>query len=147
MGDIYRPPPTPPPTAESSPAMKQIREEQARKIAPHGGAETALKISDDLRKGKQPDVHRKLETGELSRDELGKLLKASGSTHPEEDTASLPLPDLVGAAEAGSTADKRMLVPIIMKRMQAELPRMQNKTMQAKLAQRLRTLQLAVNGS
>lgn len=132
-----------PPDEAKPKAMPEIHALQNRELAPTpGGAARAGEISARLRPGGKPtDVTQDLERGRLSSDEVKKLLQRGSSMDPAAQVAGIPLADLMGAAETGTHEEKQVLAPLIEARMRQELPKLGNKTMQAKLAQRFQRLQ------
>ena len=128
---------------QSGPGTDALDQSRAEAVAPTPSASTrALKVGKDLAKGKQPDVHRDLARGRLSEPEVEKLLQYANSSDPNSIVQGMPIEEVLNAAEVAGPDERKMLIPMILQRLKAELPKMQNKTQQANLAQRFQRLQV-----
>lgn len=132
----------PAPTATTGRGVSVLQRLKAEQIAPTpSGADRAQKLDKKLAQGgKPPNIQQDLATGRLSLDETKKLLAGTAQSDLKALVANVPLPEAMAAAEVGTASEKALLTPLLKERMQAEMPKMQNKTMQAKLAQRLAAL-------
>jgi len=128
------------------PAMQALADTQNRQIAPNpGGADRAGELANKFEQGAKPvEVQNDLRAGRLAMDEIKQLLQRAGNKNLGAATAGVTLPDLMSATEVGTQEEKQMLIPLIQKRMQQELPTIQNKTLQVKLTQRFQKLQASL---
>ena len=124
------------------PAMNTLNRLKAEQIAPTpGGADRAVELTKQIARTKSiPDVQRDLASGRLSQEEVKKILQQQTEPDPSQIVQDIPLQDALSAVEMGTSQEKQVLVPLLMERMKAELPQIQNKTVQAKLTQRMQKL-------
>ena len=124
------------------PGMKALDTSRAEHLAPTPSAsKKAEKVTNQLRKGKRPDVHNDLNRGRLSLDETNKLVQQVASNDPRAMIQGVPLTELMDALETSDPHERGMLMPLVLERLKQELPQQQNKTLQANLAQRWKRIQ------
>ena len=125
-----------------SPAIEGLRTARAETLAPTPSAtERAKDLDKELAKGKTPDVGKDLDSGRLSMDETNKLLAQASTNDPKAIVQGMPLVDALNAVQIADGNERRMLLPLIEQRMRAELPKIQNKTLQMALTKKFRQLQ------
>ena len=124
-----------------TPGINTLEKSRSAAIAPiSSGADAARRVSSQVAGGKTPDITRDLQRGNLSADELKKILQHNSNNNLSAVIDNVPLPDVMSAAEVATPQEKELLIPLIRRRMQAELQQIPNKTLQMKLTQRFQRL-------
>jgi hypothetical protein len=122
--------------------LSTANQSRMEQIAPHGGATRAEELHQNLSSGrKPPDVQQDLNRGRLSMDEIRQLQRHADSREVHQLLAGIPLTDAMSAVEVASPQEKTFLLLMLQQRLRNEMPRMSNRTMQMKLAQRFQHLQ------
>ena len=123
------------------PGVKSLQQQRFRDIAPvPSAADTAEKVSSAAASGKTPDITRELARGNVSIDEMKQTLQNVSNPDLGKMLDQVSLPDALSALELASPEERQMLMPLIEQRIRAEMPKIPNQTMQAKLAQRYQQL-------
>ena len=130
-----------PPSRQSQSAMKALETSRSRAIAPiASAADAAHDVTQRVSKGQTPDVTNELRRGNLSSDEIKRILQHTSDADVTSLVDNVPLLDVMSAAEVATPQEKDMLIPLIRRRLQAELQQIPNKTLQMKLTQRFQRL-------
>jgi hypothetical protein len=137
----------PPEDNKVGPAVKATEKSRAEAIAPVPSAsKRAAELSKDIHRAVKPaDVQNDLSRGRLSMDEVKKTLQHAGKgTSAMLD--GIPITEAFDAVEMGTPEEKQTLVPLLQQRMRAEMAKQNgNRTMQAKLAMRMKALTQGMN--
>jgi len=129
-------------TPKTGAAIKDLDHSRARAAAPSPGATPAAeRLSKDLHSGKPANVTNDLRSGRVSMDEVRTLQGHASKANVMALVDNVALPEVMNAMEIATPDEKQMLMPLLQQRIQREMPGIQNKTMQMKLAQRFQKLQ------
>jgi hypothetical protein len=128
------------------PAAQALDKSRAEAISPvPSGAARAEKVSAEMRKGKAPEVHKDLNRGRLSLDEVNKLVTHGNKRDAMAMIDNVPIDQVLDAAEIGTPDEKRMLLPMIKTKLQQQFKSPNfNKTMAIALAKRYQKLAMNV---
>lgn len=132
---------------EPGPGSAALHASRAEHIAPTPSAsDRAERVGSDLAKGKKPpEVHRDLDTGRLSLDEVNRIVTHAANPSATAMLDNVPLSEAMDAAEVANPDERKMMLPLIKQKMMAAFKDQKyNRTLASNLARRYQ--QLAAGG-
>jgi hypothetical protein len=126
----------------TGPATKALEHSRAENISPvPSGTARAEKVSKEMAMGKAPEVHKDLNRGRLSLDEVNKLISSGSKRDATAMIDNVPVDQVLDAAEIGTPDEKRMLLPMIKSKLQDQFKSKNfNRTLSVALAKRYQKL-------
>ena len=132
------------PMSDMSEGTDALDKSRAEAMAPTPSAsKRAEKLHKELDKKKKPqDVHQDLNRGRLTSTEVDNSIKYA-STKDSSKVVSQPIPlsEVIDALEQATPQELEMLLPLVQKRLQQELPQEKNMTRVANISRRFQAVQ------